>query len=75
MKKEFILEDLAHLVNGDVIGNKGLIIKGFGPLDSAGPDDLSFLAKAAKNELIGKTSAGAVIVPLEITESDNPLSG
>lgn len=73
MKKEFILEDLAHLVNGDIIGNKRLIIKGFGPLDSAGPDDLSFLAKAAKNELIGKTSAGAVIVPLEITASDKPL--
>ncbi len=73
MKKEFILEDLAHLVNGDVIGNKRLIIKGFGPLDSAGPDDLSFLVKAAKNELIEKTSAGAVIVPLEITASDKPL--
>jgi UDP-3-O-[3-hydroxymyristoyl] glucosamine N-acyltransferase len=73
MDKEFFLKDLANLVNGDLVGNGKTVVKGFGPLDSAGPEDLSFLAKAANHEQIEKTSAGALVVPLEITESEKPL--
>ena len=73
MNKEFVLEDLADLVNGDLFGDGKTVVRGFGPLDSAGVEDLSFLAKAANLEQIEKTSAGALIVPLEITESDKPL--
>ncbi len=66
MKTEFVLEDLAKLVDGEVVGNKDMIVRGFGPLDTAGADELSFLASAAKKDSINKTSAAALIVPQEI---------
>ncbi len=69
MKKEFVLEELANLVDGDIIGDRDMIVRGFGPLETAGPEDLSFLVKAAANELASQTSAGALIVPQEIEES------
>ena len=73
MTKEYLLEELAALVNGEMSGNPETVITGFGALDTAGGADLSFLAKAASRELIDTTSAGALIVPVEITDSKIPL--
>ena len=61
--KEISVGALADMVNGAVYGDKNLIIKGFAPLDGAGPADISFLAKAARADLLASTRAGAVIVP------------
>ena len=44
--KEVSVEFLASLVNGQVDGDGGVMIRGFAPLDSAGEGDISFLAKA-----------------------------
>ena len=73
MEKEFVLEDLANLVSGDIVGDSRMVVTGFGSLETAGPGDLSFLAKAANNEQSQQSSAGALIVPLEITESDKTI--
>lgn len=62
-EKEISIGALADMVNGAVHGDRALIIKGFAPLDGAGPSDISFLAKATRAELLTKTRAGAVIVP------------
>lgn len=61
--KEISVGALADMVSGEVFGDKDLIIKGFAPLDGAGPADISFLAKAARADLLDSTRAGAVIVP------------
>jgi UDP-3-O-[3-hydroxymyristoyl] glucosamine N-acyltransferase len=61
--KKISVGALAEMVNGRVIGDDSVIIGGFAPLDSAGVGDLSFLAKAAKADLLAATGAGAVIVP------------
>ncbi len=65
--KELSLETLALMVQGIVIGDKTLCVRGFAPLDTAGPTDISFLAKAKQAELLQTTGAGAVIVPLGVT--------
>lgn len=54
---------LAELVQGTVHGDPDLVITGFGPLDGAGPADISFLAKATRADLLDATRAGAVLVP------------
>ena len=73
MKKEFSLNDLAALVGGEIIGDDTLVVNGLSPLDTATEGDLSFLAKAGRADLLGKTSASAVLVPIDITESDKTL--
>lgn len=73
MTKEFILADLAVLVDGETVGDPNVAVTGFGSLDTAGETDLSFIANANKRGLITKTSAGALVVPLEILEADIPL--
>ncbi len=67
-KKETSVGALADMVNGEVHGDRELLIKGFAPLDGAGPADISFLAKAARAELLASTRAGAVLVPPGVAE-------
>lgn len=62
-EKKISVGALAGMVNGQVVGDKSVIIGGFAPLDSAGESDISFLAKAARADLLATTRAGAVIVP------------
>lgn len=64
------VEHLAEMAGGEVVGDKNIQIKGFSSLDAAGPDDISFLAKAKMEELLATTKAGAVIVPLGVKEHE-----
>lgn len=64
------IDDLAEMVKGEVSGDKKVFIRGFAPLETAGPEDISFLANAKKADLLEKTKAGAVIVPLGVEQSD-----
>lgn len=61
--KTISIAKLAELVNGEVIGDGSLMMKGFAPLDSACSVDISFLVKAKDSESIAVTGAGAVVVP------------
>ncbi|MGB3210124.1 MAG: UDP-3-O-(3-hydroxymyristoyl)glucosamine N-acyltransferase [Desulforhopalus sp.] len=62
---------LAEMVNGQVAGDKTVLIQGFAPLDAAGPKEISFLAKAKMADLLETTGAGAMIVPLAVEEAAN----
>jgi UDP-3-O-[3-hydroxymyristoyl] glucosamine N-acyltransferase len=64
------VEALAEMVNGQVVGDKNVLIRGFAPLDTAGSADISFLVKANMVELLQTTRAGAVIVPLGVAGSE-----
>jgi UDP-3-O-[3-hydroxymyristoyl] glucosamine N-acyltransferase len=70
-EKEISVETLADLVQGVVRGDKTVRIRGVAPLDSAGPADISFLAKANQAELLQTTRAGAVLVPAGVVGKDD----
>jgi len=55
------LGDLADLVGATVHGDRSLPIRGLAPLETAGPEDLSFLAHPKYNRLLLASRAGAVI--------------
>ncbi len=69
-EKKLSLEILAGMVKGTLVGDNGCLICGVAPLDNAGPDDLSFLAKANESALLQNTGAGVVIVPSGVTGPD-----
>jgi UDP-3-O-[3-hydroxymyristoyl] glucosamine N-acyltransferase len=64
--KEIAAQELADMVGGHLIGDGGLLIQDFAPLDNAGSVHISFLAKAKRADLLKTTGAGAVIVPLGV---------
>ncbi len=70
MKKKVMLGDLARLVNGEIVGDGGVEIERFAPIETAGPGDITFLVKTGKQELLASTKASAVLVPL-LTEAAN----
>ncbi len=73
-EKKISVGALAEMVTGRVIGDHSVVISGFAPLDNAGATEISFLAKAAKADLLTATKAGAVIVPPGVAgKTDVPL--
>jgi UDP-3-O-[3-hydroxymyristoyl] glucosamine N-acyltransferase len=70
---EFPVRKIAELVNGEVVGDGDFIIRGVAAFDEAGPDHITFAASADCKRRIDETSAGAVIVPLEIRQSKKIL--
>ena len=67
MGKNETLQALADMVQGQVYGDKSLIICGVAPLESASAGDITFLAKAKQDDLLQSTGASAVIVPHGVT--------
>ncbi|TKB09411.1 UDP-3-O-(3-hydroxymyristoyl)glucosamine N-acyltransferase [Desulforhopalus sp. IMCC35007] len=66
--KNISVAKLAELVQGQVTGDKNIVITGFAPLESAGADDVSFLAQKKNFQQLHETGAGAVLVPPGVTE-------
>jgi len=58
----YTLSEIAARVGGEVRGDPGRPILGVQPLDSAGPDDLSFLAHPRYREAAAASRAAALIV-------------
>jgi len=59
---------LAGLVDGEVEGDGGLLIKGFSPLDSAGPGEISFLIKVKDEKYLLSSGGSAFIVPYDVKD-------
>ena len=57
------LAELARLVGGDLEGEPTLEIRGFASLESAGPDDLSFVASGRHLQGALRSAAAALIAP------------
>ena len=66
--KEMNIAELAGMVGGTVAGDAGLIVRGFAPLEAAGPGDLSFLVRKSRIEELRASKASAFLVPLDIEE-------
>jgi UDP-3-O-[3-hydroxymyristoyl] glucosamine N-acyltransferase len=61
------LGELAQYVDGQIIGNPGIVIKSASTLERAGEGDISFLANIKYEKQMQKTKASAVIVGKEYT--------
>jgi len=73
------LAEIASIVNGEVVGDKDLVITGLGGIQEAGEGDITFLANPKYIPFSKKTKASAIIVSrdVEIPEksvirTDNP---
>ena len=56
------LGSIVELLGGELLGDPGLQIKAIAPLESAGPDELSFLSNPKYQALLSASKAGCVIV-------------
>ncbi len=64
------LSALARIAGGTLVGDGGLTIRGAATLDAAGPDEIAFLDSVERATRLGRSKAGAVVVP----QSFVPLS-
>ncbi|HOG17063.1 MAG: UDP-3-O-acylglucosamine N-acyltransferase [Syntrophaceae bacterium PtaU1.Bin231] len=60
--KRRTLEEIAGIVNGEILGDGSVGIDGIRPLQEAGANDLSFLANPRYKHQIATTKAGAILV-------------
>lgn len=67
-----LLSDLAKLVNGVVIGDSKIEIKGIKGLDDVGPGEITMAATARVLETAVQSKAAAIIVPANVTEVPKP---
>jgi UDP-3-O-[3-hydroxymyristoyl] glucosamine N-acyltransferase len=54
--------ELAEYLSGTVRGNAGTVLNGLAPLESAGPDKVTFLANPRYASKVAETKAGAVLM-------------
>jgi len=73
MQKTYKIEELAALVDGEIIGDSSLSVSGFGSLDNARAGEMSFIAKADTENLLEKTAASVILVPMVISESTKTI--
>jgi len=73
------LAEIAQIVEGEVVGDKNLVITGLSGIQEAKQGDLSFVANSKYVPFIKTTKASALIVPRDLTVSgkacirtDNP---
>jgi UDP-3-O-[3-hydroxymyristoyl] glucosamine N-acyltransferase len=70
---EKTLKELAQLVNGVCQGPEELKIRGLAAIHQAGPDDISFVARAKFAKQIDTSQAGAFIVSPDLAKVPRPL--
>ena len=65
--KKLTLKEIAAMVGGTLVGNGDAAIEGVAPMQNAETNELTFLEKADRVQLLKKCRAGGVIVPLGLT--------
>lgn len=68
-----LLKDLAERLDGRVEGDGGIEIRAVAPLDTAGPQDLTFFANPKYAPLLATTEAAAVLVAVDVDVSGPTL--
>lgn len=67
------LEEIAKLVDGDVVGNKATVITGICGIKEAKEGDLTFIANPKYSSLMEHTNASAVITSKDIKSAPKPI--
>ena len=68
VSRSFRLDELAAAVGGEVIGDPETRIAGVRTLERAGPDDLSLFTRASYRGRLGRSRAGALLVPPNLAQ-------
>ncbi len=61
--KEYTLREIAHMVDGELVGPPDGTVKGIAPLDSATEELLSFAVSKRLKEAVDKTKAACLLLP------------
>ncbi len=56
------LSDVAELIGGELVGDGSIEIANIGKIETAGPDEVTFIANPVYEKFFSGTSAGAVVV-------------
>jgi UDP-3-O-[3-hydroxymyristoyl] glucosamine N-acyltransferase len=72
-RRGFTLGELAVALGGRVDGDASRVVSAVAPLETAGPDDIAFVADARHVRAARVSRAGAWLVPEELTGLDGPL--
>lgn len=67
------LKEIAHLIDGEVIGDDAVLITGVSGIQEARPGDLTFLANPRYLPLLNKTAASAIVTSREIESATKPI--
>ena len=67
------LAELAKIVEGEVVGDKNIIITGLNGIEDARAGDLTFVANQKYFSLLETTQATAVLVPRDLPVSQKPV--
>jgi UDP-3-O-[3-hydroxymyristoyl] glucosamine N-acyltransferase len=65
---ELTISEIARLAGGEILGPSGGTVTGVAPLQSAGPEELSFVANPRYLPYLHDCRAGAVLVPVALAE-------
>jgi len=71
MKKT--LDEIAKIVDGEVVGDKNVVVTGICGIKEAEEGDLTFIANPKYLSLVEKTRASAIITSYEIGEAPKPI--
>jgi UDP-3-O-[3-hydroxymyristoyl] glucosamine N-acyltransferase len=70
---QYQLKHIAERIGGQLRGDGEKVIRGIAPFDVAGDDQITIAEAPKQIKQIGESSAGAVIVPAEVTEASANL--
>ncbi len=65
------LREIAQFINGELVGDGNIAIKGLKSIEEAGEGDLAFISSSKQDSLIDSTKASGVVVPKDIKNSYN----
>lgn len=67
------LREIAEFIDGEVLGNEGIVITGVSGIKEAAEGDITFLANPKYFPLIEKTAASAIITSGDIQTATKPI--
>ncbi len=70
---EKTLAEIAKIIDGEVIGDSSVIIKGVSGIKEAKSGEITFVANPRYLSLINETAASAVITPKDIKQAAKPI--
>ena len=72
-QKTLRLDEAAAMAGGQLRGNGAITVSGFTSLEAAGPNDLTFLARAKDSHVLASCRAACVLVPPGVGEVPLPV--
>jgi len=71
--KEITLGKLAEAIGGELQGPRDLLVRGIAGIESAGPDEVTFLSNVKYERYVARTKAAAVIVSADYAGTGGSL--